>query len=264
MAEVLGEGFLQGTEGSDIIKTWYRTYVDTLVRAGGGDDLVVGGEGNDTVYGDGGSDRLEGRGGDDLIYGGEGNDTLVAGGGNDTLYGEAGNDSLDGGGGNDLIEGGDGDDRIDGGWNDVGGEDTLYGGAGNDKLQGGKGDQANDVLTGGEGADTFYFAVEGNDDDEYRGFGVDIITDFEVGVDKINVVDVHDVNSDFDASSGEFRFIKFAVSGEDTYISLLARSGGHDHGVAGTIILQGVQVSDVYSFFQQNMIAWPNPEYGDF
>ncbi|MEM6624730.1 MAG: hypothetical protein AAF674_21135 [Pseudomonadota bacterium] len=50
---------------------------------------------------------------------------------------------------------------------------VLDGGAGNDQFWGRGGD---DTLTGGDGADIFHFAL---------GDGIDLITDFEVGVDRI-------------------------------------------------------------------------------
>lgn len=70
------------------------------------------------------------------------------------------------------------DDRLEG----LGGNDQLDGGAGDDVLIGGAGA---DVLTGGSGTDTFlYQAVS----DSYRGNGTsDLITDFTVGVDRIDV-----------------------------------------------------------------------------
>lgn len=63
-------------------------------------------------------------------------------------------------------------------------EDFLFGKQGKDKLFGLGGDdflngqQGKDELTGGEGADTFVFT---------KGSGKDTITDFEVGVDVIQI-----------------------------------------------------------------------------
>ena len=58
-----------------------------------------------------------------------------------------------------------------------GGNDTLNGGAGDDVIHAGTGA---DRLTGGTGADTFVFVA-----DE----GADRITDFELGVDRIDLSD---------------------------------------------------------------------------
>ena len=64
-----------------------------------------------------------------------------------------------------------GDDQIYGGI----GNDDIYGGAGFDLIVGGAG---NDVLRGEAGNDTFVFAA---------AFGNDVITDFDTGLDKINL-----------------------------------------------------------------------------
>ena len=61
--------------------------------------------------------------------------------------------------------------------NGLAGDDTIDAGAGDDHIKAGIG---NDTLTGGEGADLFEFTV---------GFGSDVITDFEFGVDKISILD---------------------------------------------------------------------------
>ena len=68
-----------------------------------------------------------------------------------------------------------GDDIIDGGM----GDDTLNGGAGADILIGGGGD---DLMTGGEGADLF--VIDAADFETSTG---DIITDFEVGLDRLEL-----------------------------------------------------------------------------
>jgi hypothetical protein len=88
----------------------------------------------------------------------------------------AGNDELIGGSAGEQLAGEGGNDRIYGN----GGNDTLSGGIGDDLLNGGSG---NDVMTGGDGKDLFVF-------DSGRAFaaadfGVDRITDFVRGTDKI-------------------------------------------------------------------------------
>ncbi|MGA0531312.1 calcium-binding protein [Hansschlegelia sp. KR7-227] len=104
-------------------------------------------------------------------------DFIRGNGGNDTLYGQAGDrDDLFGGDGNDLIYGGSGSDFIHG----DSGRDRLFGGSGSDRLFGGVG---NDVMTSGGGNDMFTFGVTTREED--RRFGLDVITDFEVGVDLI-------------------------------------------------------------------------------
>jgi Ca2+-binding RTX toxin-like protein len=92
----------------------------------------------------------------------------------DILNGGVGNDTLDGGAGNDSISGGAGNDSLFGG----AGNDTLIGGAGNDTLIGGMG---TNVLTGGVGADVFVFTGT------TAAYGPDIITDYSIVDDVINL-----------------------------------------------------------------------------
>lgn len=83
------------------------------------------------------------------------------------LNGQASDDELTGQRGNDLLLGHDGNDR-------------LTGGDGNDTLNGGSG---NDTMTGGTGADWFRF--DSGRRFQASDFGVDRITDFVNGTDKI-------------------------------------------------------------------------------
>lgn len=78
----------------------------------------------------------------------------------------------------DRLVGGDGNDTLDGGR----GIDFLNGGNGSDRLVGGAG---RDRLTGGTGADTFVF----ESDTPFRtaGLGVDLITDFNRTLDRIEL-----------------------------------------------------------------------------
>jgi len=97
--------------------------------------------------------------------------TQIGTSGSDILTGTAGNDSLDGGNGSDILFGNDGNDTLIGG----NGTDFLVGSAGDDLLDGGNGD---DTLRGGLGEDIFVFAA---------GEGIDTITDFSLGTDKIGL-----------------------------------------------------------------------------
>ena len=112
---------------------------------------------------------ISGNAGDDVLIGGYGNDTLNGGAGDDTLYGELDNDTITGGDGDDRLFGGRGDDTLDSG----AGSYDLRGGRGNDTLDGGAGD---DTLSGGDGDDRFVLDLDG---------GMDIITDFGTGSDKL-------------------------------------------------------------------------------
>jgi hypothetical protein len=78
---------------------------------------------------------------------------------------------LEGGNGVDVLVGGRGNDLISGG----NAPDTLSGGAGNDRLLGGRGA---DVMTGGVGSDIFVLE---------QGGGPDVISDFSVGVDRLEL-----------------------------------------------------------------------------
>ncbi|MEP3845926.1 MAG: calcium-binding protein [Paracoccaceae bacterium] len=168
----LGDDTVSGLGGNDTIDT------------GVGDDLVIGGAGNDTVLLGDGNDNARAGGDDDWIEGGLGNDTISGNGGEDTAFGGDGDDTFFLGSQNDLAFGGAGEDVLNGGFSaDVldggAGDDQVRGEAGVDQINGGDG---NDFLNGGANADTFWFF----DTDET---GVDRITDFEDGLDQINLSD---------------------------------------------------------------------------
>ncbi|MDY7024401.1 MAG: calcium-binding protein, partial [Cyanobacteriota bacterium] len=132
---------------------------NNLIVALAGDDVVAGNLGDDVIFGNEGADILRGDnnsrssgatvGGDDIIFGGAGDDQIGGKAGNDELFGEQGNDQI---------------------WGDDG-DDILNGGLGDDTLTG-------DDFSGGSGSDTFILAV---------GEGTDTITDFEVGIDLIEL-----------------------------------------------------------------------------
>lgn len=179
---------------------------DTL-RARADDDLVEGKGGRDSLFGGGGDDTVDGGKGVDFLRGDGGRDMLFGGNGRDTLAGSASGDLLDGGRGADVLRGGSGEDRLIGGR----GPDTLFGGGDDDTLIGGSGP---DVLIGGAGADRFVFGP--ND-------GPDVVTDFEVGVDEIDVV----------ARGASFDALDVEQAGADALIRL----------ETGSIRLLGVDVT---------------------
>lgn len=170
----------------------------------GGNDVLIGGGGADTLVGGAGADTLNGGAGADTAdYSGEGAFTInlatsVHGGaaagdtfisierfrgsntGNDVFTGGNTGAIVFGNGGNDQLDGGRGNDRLEGG----AGDDVLKGKAGADILTGGEGW---DRLTGGAGADIFRFdSVEAMTSSK----GGDRITDFTVGVDRIDLVGI--------------------------------------------------------------------------
>lgn len=139
-------------------------------------DTTSAGSRRDYIEAAGGADTVNSGGGNDTIHAGSGRDLVYAGSGNDAAYGDAGRDTIYGGSGNDLIEGGSDNDALFG----EASHDTILGGQGDDYLAGGAG---NDVLTG-DGAgfaareDTFYYD---------SNFGDDIITDFDLGRDVLEI-----------------------------------------------------------------------------
>ena len=197
---------------------------DDTLNGGAGDDTLYGGAGDDTLYGGAGDDTLTGGEGDDTLTGGEGDDTFVFGPGfgNDTItdfnpdedtldtsalealagfempsavrqgadtvldFGVEGHLTFQNTGvgrvnayflrGDDTIDGTAGDDTLNG----YAGDDTLNGYAGDDTLTGGDG---NDTLTGGDGSDTFIFR---------SGFGRDVITDFNMDDDALDLGSLED------------------------------------------------------------------------
>ncbi|MEL6489604.1 MAG: calcium-binding protein [Cyanobacteria bacterium J06634_6] len=143
-------------------------------------ETLVGDDENNNIDALGGNDTVAGGLGDDLILGGDGDDVLRGDrnarstqdgelGGNDIIFGGDGNDRIGGKAGNDILSGDAGDDFI---WGDDG-DDIIMGVTGNDTLVG-------DNFSNGSGSDLFVF---GNSD------GTDTILDFEVGIDRIGLVE---------------------------------------------------------------------------
>ncbi|HYD55997.1 MAG TPA: calcium-binding protein [Burkholderiales bacterium] len=137
--------------------------------------------GNDDGPGDGWHVQLEGLGGNDTLIGSVQNDTLL---------------------------GGDGDDELDGGF-DV---DTLDGGAGNDRIHAGNDDGGN-TLTGGSGADIFYFYSP------IGGVTWNEVTDFASGADTLEfdgrLYAALGPTGRFAAGDGRFHAAAGATSGQD-------------------------------------------------
>lgn len=214
-----GEDYVEGGDQSDIIyggaqsDLLYGGKGDDMVKGGAGADLMFGGSGNDVMNGGSFDDEIYGDHGEDKIAGGAGDDLIFGGISDDKLNGNTGDDIVFGGRGNDKLTGGDGNDELDGGQQG----DRLFGGDGEDILHGSLGD---DRLTGGADADTFVFAGTVNSD---------IITDFEVGVDKIDV-------TAYGPISPEDALDAFTQVGADVVIDL----GGN-----GDITLQGIALEDL-------------------
>ena len=149
--------FITGTAADETI---YGTVGDDTIEGLAGFDLLYAGAGNDEVFGGYDGDRLYCDDGADTAYGGMSNDIIYGGLGDDKLYGEPGNDYLLGEDGNDTLAG-------------IVGKDTLNGGTGAD------------YLIGGERADVFAFYS--HTETGLAPGSRDIIVDFEVGLDKIDL-----------------------------------------------------------------------------
>jgi len=208
---------------------------------------------NDTLTGDSGDNILRGRGGADALDGGDGSDTAdyffastgvtvsLANPASNT--GEAAGDTftsienLRGSDNNDNLTG----DGVGNTLQGMAGNDTLDGGAGDDRLVGGDGA---DVLTGGADADTFVF--------QFASDGVDEITDFESGVDTIEVsasgfggnlvaggtVDVLEVGDLADASGGTDGYFILDNDGADAGTLYWDPTGGTSDDATAIAVLQ--------------------------
>ena len=166
----VGDSIAPGSYDAGLDGTTQFSYFDIL-NTSTGDDTIRGSFADEEFYGLGGIDNINARGGADTVFGGAGDDILKGGGGDDVIYGGDDNDTIQGNAGNDTLYGDDGDDTLNGG----DGDDSLFGGFGDDFIWGRSG---NDIVTGDLGADQFFYG---------DGDGADIITDFTMGEDWLNV-----------------------------------------------------------------------------
>ena len=154
------------------------------------------------------------------------------------VNGTSGTDIIKSGTGVHIVNAGDGNDQIRGGTS----ADTINGGAGDDKIIGNTGA---DVITGGSGSDQFRYLFAG---DTLLGAGADLITDYEIGMDRLNF-SLFDTNSSLAGIQG-FAFVgNAAFSGGGAAQLRYTNSGGDllvqadidGDGVADMeIILQGL------------------------
>jgi len=180
------------------------------------DDVLLGNQDINNINGGAGNDSIHSFGGADTVDGGSGIDTLLLSAtpvGTVVTLDETGSGTV-------TINGNDADtfsnfENISG---SNAGDDVLTGNQVDNVLNGNGGD---DTLTGGEGSDTFVVN---------QTSGNDTITDFENGVD---VIDVQDFGADFDLDAA----IAAAVQdGANTVITL---------DDATTLTLQDVMLADL-------------------
>lgn len=230
-----GDDIIRGGNGDDIIEGGLG---NDAINAGLGNDNVSGGRGNDRIRGGRGDDIIRGNAGRDVLDGGLGNDIIRGGANNDIIYGRGGDDVLRGGGGDDLIIGGLGDDYIGGG----NGNDILFGGRGNDRINGGAGDDiiigslGRDRLTGGSGRDRFVYQSARD--------GRDIITDFEVGLDLIDLSQIFD-DPRYTARNPFRRFVDIAQVGVSTVVRIDPNGNDPEASFVTIATLQNVVASSV-------------------
>ena len=229
---------------------------DDELFGGGANDTLIGGTGNDQLNGGSGADIMNGGAGDDLYTVNDGGDQVqeLAGGGIDTVestidFTLANGSNIEnitllagrkgfGNDGNNIVTGSANADTIDGGK----GTDSLFGNGANDGISGGEG---NDVIEGGIGVDSLDGGI-GNDLFLYRleniidlvPLGGDFISDFEVGKDRIDLLDLFsDFGIDSDDPIGD-GFLRLFVSGSDTLVQF--DSNGGANSFVTMVTLQGV------------------------
>jgi Ca2+-binding RTX toxin-like protein len=206
----LGNNTLNGGAGDDGLRAESRKGNNLLNGDDGNDNLSISGDpgfkGNPISFSPSGNNTLNGGAGDDylgadystgnnLLNGGDGNDLLSTSGydysfyslstGNNTLNGGTGDDTLraDYSTGDNLLNGGDGNDLLSmSGYDIYGGGSDIYLSPSNNTLNGGAGDDTlsainsigNNVLSGGDGNDSFYVNISSQTVD--GGKGDDVLT----------------------------------------------------------------------------------------
>ncbi|MEA9979921.1 type I secretion C-terminal target domain-containing protein, partial [Pseudomonas sp. CCC3.2] len=235
---------LQGTNHNDVLIGGPGS---VHLHGGDGNDVLQAGSGNSELFGDNGNDILISGPGNDLLDGGAGNNTAsyanatagvhvdlsiitaqnTLGAGTDTLanidnlIGSHFNDTLIGDSGSNIINGGLGDDILNGG----GGDDILIGGLGNN------------TLTGGSGNDTFKW--------EQGNFGHDLVTDFSIGVDKLDLSQLLQGENSSAASLDDYLHFKVSGAGASV-VTTIEINSIVGQAPTQTIDLAGVDLASHY------------------
>lgn len=225
--DVIGTSRANSLAGAATSDNYHGLAGSDLIRGGGGNDLIFGDQGNEEAFGEDGDDVFVATVGDgaDRYNGGAGIDTYDLGRTSATssvnlangtamstetlsdvltsienVVGGRGNDTITGSNAANRLEGGFGNDKLSGG----GGADVLIGGHGNDRLTGGAG---RDIVTGDAGNDVFIFGAV--NETGRTATTRDVITDFESGVDRIDLSGM-DANT---AQAGNQAFTFLATEG---------------------------------------------------
>ena len=171
----------------------------------------------------------------------------VGTGGDDILEGSVDADRLIGAAGDDLLQG-------------LAGNDVLWAGTGNDVLEGGAGA---DELTGGRGGDVFAYAIDQvivtfpqeGESLLSLDWGHDVVTDFEVGVDRLRVTDAQGHVMTAQEASQYLLVTEVDVDQDGALDTVLridytdAASGIHYTDPGSSITLLGVSGASVDSLF---------------
>ncbi|GAB5469822.1 MAG: hypothetical protein Kilf2KO_28520 [Rhodospirillales bacterium] len=219
------------------------------LRGSAFDDRLSGNDKNNRLYGEDGDDILWGGLGADILNGGDGIDraSYTQADGRVTVdmlvisrnTGDASGDSyvsiesLQGSVFGDTLRGDSGANRI---WG-YDGDDTLWGRNGLDRLMGQNGDDVlwggdgNDILIGGDGADVF--EMRSSD----LGDGVNTVTDFVRGEDKLDISDILD--GVYNAGSDNILdFVRITDNGTDTTVAI-DQNGGRN-SFTDIAVIEGV------------------------
>jgi Ca2+-binding RTX toxin-like protein len=252
---------------------------NTILTGTTGEDELTGNTGNDLLFGHDDDDELNGSDGDDLLVGGAGNDTLDGGFDLDTMVGGTGNDTYivddvgdviveAAGGGTDEVEtdaaafsielfanvenltytGVDADPFVGTGnaGNNVitGGDlaDTLTGLAGNDTLDGGLGA---DIMRGGLGNDVYVVDEAGDEVDETGGDGTDRV---ESDISYVLAAGLENLDLNDDAANGTGNDANNVINGNDAANQIFG-GGGTDtlSGGDGNDLIDGGLGNDTIS-----------------
>lgn len=236
----IGDNILDAGEGNNSI---FAANGNNTVYAGSGTDFITLGHGNNAVYAGEGSSSISLGNGNNKVYGGANVDIIFVGNGNNEIYASEGENTITAGSGDDLIYGGSvadiiyagaGSNRIfaSEGKNIVvtqDGNDTVYAGSGRDFISTGGGDdliyasEGDNLIHGGTGNNTIY---SGSGRDLFilnTGDGFDRIKNFEVGKDKLGLVEGLQIDqlTISQVYSGSTFFTQISLAGSDDILARL-------------------------------------------